>query len=52
LDFDPHGCDHWIIDDGVEGYCPRVWTATASLCVLVLRLEHRRWDFKGGTRFP
>lgn len=17
---DPHGCDHWIIDDGVEGY--------------------------------
>ena len=17
---DPHGCDHWIIDDGIEGY--------------------------------
>lgn len=25
---DPHGCDHWIIDDGVEGY-------------LSARLDHR-----------
>lgn len=30
---DPNGCDHWIIDDGVEGYLtPRVRPTGVPVC--------------------
>ncbi len=30
---DPNGCDHWIIDDGVEGYLtPRLRTDGSPVC--------------------
>lgn len=30
---DPNGCDHWIIDDGVEGYLtPRLRTDGTPVC--------------------
>ena len=30
---DPNGCDHWIIDDGVEGYLtPRLRPDGTSVC--------------------
>jgi len=30
---DPNGCDHWIIDDGVEGYMsPRLRVDGTQVC--------------------
>ena len=40
---DPNGCDHWIIDDGVEGYLtPRVMPDGTPVC-------RNEFDLNGNT---
>lgn len=48
---DPNGCDHWIIDDGVEGYLsPRLDPRGRPVCSGTTN-EHSTaiGDFKGGS---
>lgn len=48
---DPNGCDHWIIDDGVEGYLSqRLDRYGKPVCSGVAPPTHTVGDFKkGGT---
>jgi hypothetical protein len=49
---DPIGCDHWIIDDGVEGYLsPRVDKYGKPVCSGAGAPETAIGNFKGGSTF-
>ncbi|RPE67375.1 hypothetical protein EDD53_1782 [Pacificibacter maritimus] len=49
---DPIGCDHWIIDDGVEGYLsPRVDKYGKPVCSGVAEPNTAVGNFKGGSTF-
>lgn len=46
---DPNGCDHWIIDDGVEGYLSqRLDKYGKPVCSGIAPPTHTVGDFKGG----
>lgn len=48
---DPNGCDHWIIDDGVEGYLSaRLDKFGKPVCSGVAPPNQTVGDFKGGSR--
>lgn len=50
---DPNGCDHWIIDDGVEGYLsPRVDKYGRPVCSGVAPPTVATGPFKKGSRVP
>lgn len=50
---DPNGCDHWIIDDGVEGYLSaRLDKYGKPVCSGVAPPNHTVGDFKGGSNIP
>ena len=50
---DPNGCDHWIIDDGVEGYLSaRLDKFGKPVCSGVAPPNHTVGDFKGGSSIP
>ncbi|MEZ5715301.1 MAG: hypothetical protein R3D85_09110 [Paracoccaceae bacterium] len=47
---DPNGCDHWIIDDGVEGYLSaRLDKYGKPVCSGVAPPNVATGDFKGGS---
>lgn len=47
---DPNGCDHWIIDDGVEGYLSaRLDKFGKPVCSGVAPPTHTVGDFKKGS---
>jgi hypothetical protein len=47
---DPNGCDHWIIDDGVEGYLSaRLDKFGKPVCSGVAPPTQTVGDFKGGS---
>ncbi len=47
---DPNGCDHWIIDDGVEGYLSqRLDPYGKPVCSGVAAPTQTVGDFKGGS---
>ncbi|MFP7671787.1 hypothetical protein ACG74X_00380 [Marivita sp. S0852] len=48
---DPNGCDHWIIDDGVEGYLsPRLDHHGRPVCSGThIERNTAIGDFKGGS---
>ena len=49
---DPQGCDHWIIDDGVEGYLsPRVDKYGMPVCSGVAEPTEVVGPFKDGSAF-
>ncbi len=46
---DPNGCDHWIIDDGVEGYLSaRLDKYGKPVCSGIAPPTHTVGDFKKG----
>lgn len=48
---DPNGCDHWIIDDGVEGYLSaRLDKFGKPVCSGVAPPTHTAGHFKGGSK--
>ncbi len=50
---DPNGCDHWIIDDGVEGYLSqRLDRYGKPVCSGAAAPNTAIGDFKGGSAFP
>ncbi len=50
---DPNGCDHWIIDDGVEGYLSqRLDKYGKPVCSGVAPPTIATGDFKGGSDIP
>ena len=50
---DPNGCDHWIIDDGLEGYLSqRLDKYGKPVCSCVAQPTYTVGDFKGGSRIP
>jgi hypothetical protein len=50
---DPNGCDHWIIDDGVEGYLsPRLARDGKPVCSGVVPPTYTSGDFKRGSNVP
>ncbi|MGJ8617519.1 MAG: hypothetical protein ACSHWS_11820 [Sulfitobacter sp.] len=50
---DPNGCDHWIIDDGVEGYLSaRLDKKGKPVCSGVAPPNQTVGDFKGGSNIP
>jgi hypothetical protein len=50
---DPNGCDHWIIDDGFEGYLSaRLDKYGKPVCSGVAPPNTAIGDFKGGSRIP
>jgi hypothetical protein len=50
---DPNGCDHWIIDDGVEGYLSqRLDPYGKPVCSGVAPPNTASGPFKSGSRFP
>jgi hypothetical protein len=47
---DPHGCDHWIIDDGFEGYLSqRLDPYGKPVCSGAAPPGYATGPFKGGT---
>ena len=47
---DPNGCDHWIIDDGIEGYLSqRLAPDGKPVCSGIAPPGHITGDFKGGS---
>jgi len=47
---DPNGCDHWIIDDGTEGYLSaRLDDLGRPVCSGVAEPTFTVGDFKGGS---
>ncbi len=47
---DPNGCDHWIIDDGVEGYLSaRLDKYGKPVCSGIAPPTIATGDFKGGS---
>ena len=50
---DPNGCDHWIIDEGVEGYLSqRLDRYGKPVCSGAAAPNTAIGDFKGGSAFP
>jgi len=50
---DPNGCDHWIIDDGVEGYLSERLTPDGRpVCSGVAPPESVVGPFKDGSPIP
>jgi len=50
---DPNGCDHWIIDDGVEGYLSaRIGKYGKPVCSGVAPPSTAVGPFKSGSTFP
>ncbi|MGR3793520.1 hypothetical protein [Vannielia sp. SX4] len=50
---DPNGCDHWIIDDGVEGYLSqRLDKFGKPVCSGAGPSSTATGDFKRGSGFP
>ncbi len=50
---DPNGCDHWIIDDGVEGYLSqRLDPYGKPVCSGVAPPNTAIGPFKQGSSFP
>lgn len=50
---DPNGCDHWIIDDGVEGYLSaRTDPYGKPVCSGVAPPTYTTGNFKGGSSVP
>ena len=50
---DPNGCDHWIIDDGLEGYLSqRLDPYGKPVCSGVAPPTQTVGDFKSGSRVP
>lgn len=50
---DPDGCDHWIADDGVEGYLDRRRDRYGKpVCSGVAPPTHTAGHFKGGSDIP
>ena len=50
---DPNGCDHWIIDDGVEGYLSERLTPDGRpVCSGVAPPNTAVGPFRGGTDIP
>jgi hypothetical protein len=50
---DPNGCDHWIIDDGVEGYLSaRLDKYGKPVCSGVAPPTNTAGDFKAGSDIP
>jgi len=50
---DPNGCDHWIIDDGFEGYLSaRLDKYGKPVCSGVIPENHATDPFKDGTTIP
>lgn len=50
---DPNGCDHWIIDNGVEGFLsPRLDKYGKPVCSGVAPPTVATGDFKRGSRVP
>ena len=50
---DPTGCEHWIIDDGVEGYLDLRRTPDGKpVCNSDLEPNTAYGPFKGGTTLP
>lgn len=48
---DPNGCDHWIIDDGLEGYLSaRLGRDGKPICSGVGEPTEIVGDFKGGSQ--
>lgn len=46
---DPNGCDHWIVDDGLEGYLsPRLDRTGKPVCSGVAPPNTATGDFKAG----
>lgn len=49
---DPNGCDHWIIDDGLEGYLsPRLGRDGRPVCSGLAFEQTAIGDFKSGSIF-
>ncbi|MCG7622115.1 MULTISPECIES: hypothetical protein [unclassified Epibacterium] len=49
---DPQGCEHWIIDDGVEGYMdPRLTPDGKPVCNSELPRNTASGPFKAGSQF-
>ena len=50
---DPNGCDHWIIDDGVEGYLSaRLDKYGKPVCSGIAPPNTANGPYKSGSRFP
>ncbi|SLN13851.1 hypothetical protein ROJ8625_00425 [Roseivivax jejudonensis] len=50
---DPDGCDHWMADDGVEGYqVNRLDKYGKPVCSGVAPPTYTAGDFKGGSDIP
>lgn len=50
---DPNGCDHWIIDDGLEGYLSeRLQPDGTPVCSGVASPETAVGPFKDGSPIP
>lgn len=50
---DPNGCDHWIIDDGVEGYLSqRLDRYGKPVCSGAGPSSTAQGNFKRGSAFP
>ena len=50
---DPHGCDHWIIDDGLEGYMSaRLDKYGDPVCSGIAAPNTAVGPFKSGSSFP
>ena len=50
---DPNGCDHWIIDDGLEGYLSqRLDKYGKPVCSGVAPPNTATGPFKSGSGFP
>lgn len=50
---DPNGCDHWIIDDGVEGYLSERMTPDGRpVCSGVAPPNTAVGPFKAGSNIP
>ncbi|MFT6675077.1 MAG: hypothetical protein ACJAVM_001266 [Sulfitobacter sp.] len=48
---DPNGCDHWIIDDGLEGYMDaRLDPGGRPVCSGIAPPTHTSGDFKAGSK--
>ena len=50
---DPRGCDHWIIDDGVEGYLSaRLDKYGKPVCSGIAPPNTANGPYKSGSTFP
>lgn len=50
---DPNGCEHWIIDDGIEGYLSqRLQPNGKPVCSSMAERMAVQGDFKRGSAIP